>query len=265
MAHKARQGRRRVKGEPWVWLSGGAVAVGIVMIVGMLTLITVEGTSAFWPHDVEAFVLGRARYNVHHPEHGPAFVARDDSTLVVPARDDAWRTVDGELADAGESAPVEVTVEVYEANRQLFEGDNWRVRRSDGKLQSDLRGEPVTPARFIAGAAEMLSEAERSDFEHLKSRWKVEHRERGQVYIARGDRVVCAVPWRELSGAPVPFDFESPRRATIADYRALPGLFKGVDWLLADPGDSLVRDEDGNPVKAADYLADPERFASPWG
>ncbi|MEJ2720913.1 MAG: hypothetical protein P8181_07200, partial [bacterium] len=50
--------RRRVKrgktsllahGEPMVWLTGGALAVCLVMIVGLLGLIVVQGASTFWP------------------------------------------------------------------------------------------------------------------------------------------------------------------------------------------------------------------------
>lgn len=40
------------KGEPWVWLNAGAVAINIVMVVGLLGLIAVRGLGHFWPHTV---------------------------------------------------------------------------------------------------------------------------------------------------------------------------------------------------------------------
>jgi phosphate transport system permease protein len=39
-------------GTPWVWLNAGAVAISILMVVGLLALLTVRGMSHFWPRDV---------------------------------------------------------------------------------------------------------------------------------------------------------------------------------------------------------------------
>ena len=36
-------------GEPSIWLNGGALAVAIFMIVGLLALVVVQGASTFWP------------------------------------------------------------------------------------------------------------------------------------------------------------------------------------------------------------------------
>ncbi|RMF14306.1 MAG: phosphate ABC transporter permease PstA [Gammaproteobacteria bacterium] len=47
------------KGEPWVWLNAGAVALSTVMVLGLLWLIAVRGLSHFWPHEViEAEYVG---------------------------------------------------------------------------------------------------------------------------------------------------------------------------------------------------------------
>ena len=40
------------KGDPWVWLNGGAVAISIVMVVGLLLLVAVRGLTHFWPHTI---------------------------------------------------------------------------------------------------------------------------------------------------------------------------------------------------------------------
>ncbi len=39
-------------GEPSVWLTGGALAVAIAMIVGLLALIFYQGAATFWPKDL---------------------------------------------------------------------------------------------------------------------------------------------------------------------------------------------------------------------
>ena len=37
------------QGEPAVWLTGGALAASLVMIIGLLALVFYAGTSTFWP------------------------------------------------------------------------------------------------------------------------------------------------------------------------------------------------------------------------
>ena len=39
-------------GTPWIWANAGAVAISIVMVIGLLLLLTVRGMSHFWPRDV---------------------------------------------------------------------------------------------------------------------------------------------------------------------------------------------------------------------
>ena len=39
-------------GSPWVWLNAGAVAICIIMVVGLLGLIAVRGLGHFWPADL---------------------------------------------------------------------------------------------------------------------------------------------------------------------------------------------------------------------
>ena len=42
-------------GTPWVWLNAGAVAISLVMVVGLLVLIAVRGLGHFWPSEVVEF------------------------------------------------------------------------------------------------------------------------------------------------------------------------------------------------------------------
>lgn len=39
-------------GTPWIWLNAGAIALCLVMVVGVLGLIAVNGASHFWPADL---------------------------------------------------------------------------------------------------------------------------------------------------------------------------------------------------------------------
>lgn len=48
-------------GEPWVWLTGGALAVAIAMITGLLAYIAIRGASTFWPVPLELVQLGDDR------------------------------------------------------------------------------------------------------------------------------------------------------------------------------------------------------------
>jgi len=41
-------------GQPWVWLTGGAVALNVIMVAGLLLLIAVRGLGHFWPADILA-------------------------------------------------------------------------------------------------------------------------------------------------------------------------------------------------------------------
>lgn len=40
------------KGTPWIWINAGAVAISIVMVIGLLMLLAVRGINHFWPKDV---------------------------------------------------------------------------------------------------------------------------------------------------------------------------------------------------------------------
>ena len=39
-------------GSPWVWLNAGAVAISLVLVIGLLSLIAVRGLGHFWPDKV---------------------------------------------------------------------------------------------------------------------------------------------------------------------------------------------------------------------
>src|SRR5262249_22646088 len=52
-SRRARQGNSLLaQGEPSVWATGGALTVAILMIVGLLVIVFIQGGSTFWPKDV---------------------------------------------------------------------------------------------------------------------------------------------------------------------------------------------------------------------
>ncbi len=54
-------------GTPWIWLNAGAVAISLVMVVGLLALIAIRGLGHFWPgtvYEVSYEVPGQAPVRV---------------------------------------------------------------------------------------------------------------------------------------------------------------------------------------------------------
>jgi phosphate transport system permease protein len=47
-------------GTPWIWLNAGAIALSLVMVLGVLGLITLQGASHFWPADLQQVKLTQA-------------------------------------------------------------------------------------------------------------------------------------------------------------------------------------------------------------
>lgn len=267
MSTKGVPKRRQVKGEPWVWLSGGAVAFGIVLILGLLGLIFVFGTVAFWPHDIDAFVMGKARYRIHHPQQGQVYVARDDSRLVVEGAGKSWRTLGG--AEVPQPAATrKATMADYRKHREVFDGypdRKLRLRNAKKTLLMAEDGTELTPAMFFENPEKYrpVFERDKADFE---SRIFIFDGERGELALPdTSDNLLVPVPWRDFDGKPVAFDFPEPRIATVADLRQLPNLFKGLEFVLAGNDGNVVKDADGKPVPASAYVAERERFQSPWG
>ncbi|TVP87872.1 MAG: phosphate ABC transporter, permease protein PstA, partial [Pseudomonadaceae bacterium] len=76
-------------GAPWIWLNAGAVAICMIMVVGLLSLIAVRGFAHFWPADVaqvEVIDLDGNRTEilgeVVRSQTIPAAVAKDAGYLV---------------------------------------------------------------------------------------------------------------------------------------------------------------------------------------
>jgi len=76
-------------GSPWVWLNAGAVAICIIMVVGLLALIAVRGLGHFWPADIL-----QATYSVN-----------DQKTRVIGEVVDSENVPAEQLRDVGVNVP----------------------------------------------------------------------------------------------------------------------------------------------------------------
>ncbi len=99
-------------GSPWVWLNAGAVAISLVMVVGLLALIAVRGLGHFWPAAIVA-----ADYRVPGQESRQVLGQLADSEAVSGER----------LRGAG--LPLDPSLEVVE--RSLVKVGNRDVTGSD--------------------------------------------------------------------------------------------------------------------------------------
>ena len=58
MTKAAGELKRAVKGgDPFIWLTGGALVMSLIMVAGLLALIMVKGLGFFWPADLAAVTL----------------------------------------------------------------------------------------------------------------------------------------------------------------------------------------------------------------
>lgn len=74
-------------GAPWIWLNGGAVALCMVMVIGLLALIAVRGFGHFWPADIlHTSIINSA--GDRHKVMGEA--VRDEIISAAIARDNGY-------------------------------------------------------------------------------------------------------------------------------------------------------------------------------
>jgi len=136
--HSRRSGPLRTSllayGQPWIWLFGGALAICLVMIAGLLLLVLWNGLPAFWPQPIVAItthsgvrLLGEVvRTDAYRPD-----------AAVFNALPEALRPAARQYV-AGHGG---------EAERRLVRIGNFELTQMPHRWVSDfeVQGEPTTP------------------------------------------------------------------------------------------------------------------------
>jgi phosphate transport system permease protein len=120
-------------GEPWLWAFGGALAVGIILIAGFLTMIFWNGASTFWPKPIQVVTLA-------------------DGSVVAgePTRAGTYRVGDSILERLPEAAAAHVAANDGFAHRVLYRSANFDLYGDDFRWVSDYEVSDVQePADFF--------------------------------------------------------------------------------------------------------------------
>ncbi|HEV3027141.1 MAG TPA: ABC transporter permease, partial [Planctomycetota bacterium] len=72
-------------GDPWIWLTGGALAACLIFVAGLVFLITASGMGFFWPQEILRLKLA----------DGTSVLGSTAQTEVIPH---AAKTPDGRVA-----------------------------------------------------------------------------------------------------------------------------------------------------------------------
>lgn len=114
------------RGEPALWLLGGALAFGIVMIVGFLLLVFWNGVATFWPTPIHVATLV-------------------DGTVVAgeQTRSEAYRVGAEALAKLPEAVRRQITANAGFAHRTLYRTGNYDLYNEDFRWVSDFEAAKV--------------------------------------------------------------------------------------------------------------------------
>jgi phosphate transport system permease protein len=113
---KSRANKWLQKGTPWIWFNAGAVAISIVMVIGLLLVLTIRGMNHFWPRDVL-----QATYN-------PPVAAGERATTKLLGEHVETESV-GAVQLASSGIPVDESQELY--RRQLMKFGNRDLTGAD--------------------------------------------------------------------------------------------------------------------------------------
>ncbi len=109
------------RGEPFVWLTGVGLGLSLLMIVGLLGLVVVQGSTTFWPRPVIEVILADGKK-----------ILGDES------RSETYRPSAEELARVSEAARARVAAEGGSARRRLFRTGNFDLYGDDYRWVNDL-------------------------------------------------------------------------------------------------------------------------------
>ena len=229
---KTSVGRWFNNGSPWVWLNAGAVAISVILVLGLLSLIAFRGLGHFWPGSIIV-----AEYQV--PGQTPRIIAGEivESEEVQAARLKAA----GLPIEESEGAVLRSLLKV--GNRDVYGSDfawvvdRWLFKRKYpediialerrewgnfyGYLQ-DIKEDGVVVATGAEAWNELQTRLTRALDIH-KAIYAIEKHDIGSVN-ARLERLRLQQRSLELDGQLTPeklMDIEVQRRAYQAEYKAM--------------------------------------------
>jgi phosphate transport system permease protein len=226
-------------GAPWIWLNAGAIAICMVMVVGLLALIAVRGFGHFWPSKIvettftavdgrQTRVLGE----MVRSQTVPAAVIRESGVEVAAGTELLTRHL------------------IKQGNREFGSDFVWHLEVGMGPLSNppaaimlerrewgNFYGFPLElrdGERVVAeGAAlwpELLKRVERGNRIHAEIR-RLERKEIGGINH-RMERVRLAERRLELGGAADEGELAAQREALAAERRALDLEYQGFQQQL---------------------------------
>jgi phosphate transport system permease protein len=148
-------------GEPALWGLGGALAFGVILIVGFLLMISVNGIVTFWPKPIERVELLNGQVLAGEPTRGGPYRVGQD---VLAALTDAQRAA--------------IAANQGYANRTLYKTANFDLYGDDFRWVSDFEVKRIThPAdfylferqqwgTFVGRVKELTIDGEKVAFDH---------------------------------------------------------------------------------------------------
>lgn len=114
-------------GAPWIWLNAGAVALCVIMVIGLLGLIAVRGLGHFWPADV---------YTVEYQTRS------GDKTILLGEVADTKTVSATQLRSAGYTVPDDIEF----LERKLYKVGNRDVYGSDFRwvIENDVSSKTLS-------------------------------------------------------------------------------------------------------------------------
>ncbi|QDU69916.1 phosphate ABC transporter permease PstA [Engelhardtia mirabilis] len=181
----ARRGRAHsvvADGQPMIWLSGGALAIGLIMIIGLLGLVLFQGLSTFWPRSVVELTTAR----------GETFMGQVAEFDLYEPQEYEFANLPGALADVAHA----------EANTRGGEVSRWQLRTGNYE-DTDTHFDWISQLSILPAGAESDERTALADFESAVTfpEWAVvvERIEKGRFYgipaaFLEGDQVLATDP-----------------------------------------------------------------------
>ncbi|HWC90630.1 MAG TPA: phosphate ABC transporter permease PstA [Pirellulales bacterium] len=135
------------QGEPMIWLTGGALAIAVIMIVGLLLLVVYQGLCTFWPLPVERVVTDGGAVYLGEVETRQRFVPSEALLASLPAGE-AQQVRQQMAAGGGQLEQENLRIENFELSNEHFVWiDEFRIQESS-LPEWALTVERLTNGRF---------------------------------------------------------------------------------------------------------------------